>query len=71
MEVIPNFVKNRIAICFGKGEMRLHCLAVSDFAGIVAKAFTIDETQDQSFRVLAKFQPVPFFRPLLPETKTL
>ncbi len=52
MEVIPNFVKNRIAVCFGHGEIRIHFLAVSDFAAMVAKAFTIDETQDQSFRIL-------------------
>jgi uncharacterized protein YbjT (DUF2867 family) len=52
MEMIPNFVKERMAVCFGKGDTKLHFLAVSDFAAMVAKAFATDETQDQSYRIL-------------------
>jgi uncharacterized protein YbjT (DUF2867 family) len=52
MEMIPNFVKGRMAICFGKGDTRLHFLAVSDFAAIVARAFAIDETLNRSYRIL-------------------
>lgn len=52
MEILPNFVKARIAVCFGKGDTRLHFLAVSDFAAMVAKAFAIEETESQSYRIL-------------------
>lgn len=52
MEVIPNFLKGRFAVCFGHGKTKLHFLAACDFAVLVAKAIAIDDAENKSFRVL-------------------
>jgi uncharacterized protein YbjT (DUF2867 family) len=52
METVANFFKHGRAVCFGRGETRLHFVASEDFAAVVPRAYASRAAENRVFQIL-------------------